>query len=160
MDKCEYSYQLQVVAGACRGGEGKEEGGAAQADRSTKVAFSLPLLRLPFLTPSPPCNNLDRRQLKLAPAAACSSSSACGRKPGAAESLVIAGCCSGSCGWSWLNGGLQLLQMPPREDLNLPEEGPPESGRAGAGAETPPEGTEQEVSWNKCVRGIVYSGCC
>jgi len=35
--------------------------------------------------------------------------------------------------------------MPPREDLNLPEEGPPESGRAGAGAETPPEGTEQEV---------------
>merc|ERR1719180_153567 len=35
--------------------------------------------------------------------------------------------------------------MPPREDLNLPEEGPPESATAGAGAETPPEGTEQEV---------------
>ena len=41
--------------------------------------------------------------------------------------------------------------MPPREDLNLPEEGPPESARAGAGAETPPEGTEQEVRKN-CVR--------
>jgi len=47
--------------------------------------------------------------------------------------------------WRGPNGGLQQLQMPPREDLNLPEEGPPESARAGAGAETPPEGTEQEV---------------
>ena len=55
-------------------------------------------------------------------------------------------------------GGLQQLQMPPREDLNLPEEGPPESARAGAGAETPPEGTEQEVSLDKCGRG--GEGCC
>ena len=47
--------------------------------------------------------------------------------------------------------------MPPREDLNLPEEGPPESGRAGAGAETPPEGTEQEVSWNKCVSNLAVA---
>ena len=51
-------------------------------------------------------------------------------------------------------GGLQQLQMPPREDLNLPEEGPPESARAGAGAETPPEGTEQEVrAWTSVAGG-------
>ena len=50
-------------------------------------------------------------------------------------------------------GGLQQLQMPPREDLNLPEEGPPESARAGAGPETPPEGTEQEVSLDKFDTG-------
>ena len=54
-------------------------------------------------------------------------------------------------------GGLQQLQMPPREDLNLPEEGPPESARAGAGAETPPEGTEQEVSLDKFGRGRRHS---
>ena len=49
------------------------------------------------------------------------------------------------------DGGLQQLQMPAREDLNLPEE--PES--AGAGAETPPqEGTEQEVRdrWSLLLR--------
>ena len=51
-------------------------------------------------------------------------------------------------------GGLQQLQMPPREDLNLPEEGPPESATAGAGAETPPEGTEQEVrAWTSVAGG-------
>merc|ERR1719278_1922793 len=44
------------------------------------------------------------------------------------------------------DGGLQQLQMPAREDLNLPEEGLPEPESAGAGAETPPqERTEQEV---------------
>ena len=59
-------------------------------------------------------------------------------------------------------GGLQQLQMPPREDLNLPEEGPPESARAGAGAETPPEGTEQEVrAWTSVAGGEkAHSGCC
>merc|ERR1712223_371008 len=43
-------------------------------------------------------------------------------------------------------GGLQQLQMPPREDLNLPEHAPTtESATAGAGAESTSEGTEQEV---------------
>jgi len=45
-----------------------------------------------------------------------------------------------------VGGGLQQLQMPPREDLNLPEHAPTtESATAGAGAESTSEGTEQEV---------------
>ena len=69
-----------------------------------------------------------------------------------AGSELSSSCCVAVVRQRGPDGGLQQLQMPAREDLNLPEE--PES--AGAGAETPPqEGTEQEVRdrWRLLLRG-------
>ena len=72
-----------------------------------------------------------------------------------AGSELSSSCCVAVVRQRGPDGGLQQLQMPAREDLNLPEEGLPEPESAGAGAETPPqEGTEQEVRdrWSLLLR--------
>ena len=63
-----------------------------------------------------------------------------------AGSELSSSCCVAVVRQRGPDGGLQQLQMPPREDLNLPEHAPTtESATAGAGAESTSEGTEQEV---------------
>ena len=74
-----------------------------------------------------------------------------------AGSELSSSCCVAVVRQRGPDGGLQQLQMPAREALNLPEEGLPEPESAGAGAETPPqEGTEQEVRDRRSLllRGI------
>ena len=81
------------TAFSCRVWQGRA--GWGQIDRPTTTPKSPPFLLAFLLTLYPPCNNLHRRQLKLAPAASCSTSSACASssEKAPAESFAIAGCC-------------------------------------------------------------------
>ena len=139
MDKCVHSWQLQGLAEVCRESEvGDRSIGAKVVGASFLFNLSDSLTHLPLQ------HLAHRRQLKLTGnvlISACPSIS--GEKAVAGESrsrrwcgrVVVA-----------VGGGLQQLQMPPREDLNLPEHAPTtESATAGAGAESTSEGTEQEV---------------
>ena len=139
MDKCVHSWQLQGLAEVCRESE--------VGDRSigAKVVGASFLSNLSGSLTHPPLQHLaHRRQLKLTGnvlISACPSIT--GEKAVAAESRSRRWCGRAVVA---VGGGLQQLQMPPREDLNLPEHAPTtESATAGAGAESTSEGTEQEV---------------
>ena len=139
MDKCVHSWQLQGLAEVCRESEvGDRSIGAKVVGASflSNLSGSLTHLRLQHLA--------HRRQLKLTGnvlISACPSIT--GEKAVAAESRSRRWCGRAVVA---VGGGLQQLQMPPREDLNLPEHAPTtESATAGAGAESTSEGTEQEV---------------
>ena len=139
MDKCVHSWQLQGLAEVCRESEvGDRSIGAKVVGASFLSNLSGSLTHLPLQ------HLAHRRQLKLTGnvlISACPSIS--GEKAVACESRSRRWCGRAVVA---VGGGLQQLQMPPREDLNLPEHAPTtESATAGAGAESTSEGTEQEV---------------
>ena len=139
MDKCVHSWQLQGLAEVCRESEvGDRSIGAKVVGASFLLNLSGSLTHLPLQ------HLAHRRQLKLTGnvlISACPSIT--GEKAVAAESRSRRWCGRAVVA---VGGGLQQLQMPPREDLNLPEHAPTtESATAGAGAESTSEGTEQEV---------------
>ena len=139
MDKCVHIWQLQGLAEVCRESEvGDRSIGAKVVGASFLSNLSGSLTHLPLQ------HLAHRRQLKLTGnvlISACPSIS--GEKAVAAESRSRRWCGGPVVA---VGGGLQQLQMPPREDLNLPEHAPTtESATAGAGAESTSEGTEQEV---------------
>ena len=139
MDKCVHSWQLQGLAEVCRESEvGDRSIGAKVVGASFLSNLSGSLTHLPLQ------HLAHRRQLKLTGnvlISACPSIT--GEKAVAAESRSRRWCGRAVVA---VGGGLQQLQMPPREDLNLPEHAPTtESATAGAGAESTSEGTEQEV---------------
>ena len=139
MNKCVHSWQLQGLAEVCRESEvGDRSIGAKVVGASFLLNLSGSLTHLPLQ------HLAHRRQLKLTGnvlISACPSIT--GEKAVAAESRSRRWCGRAVVA---VGGGLQQLQMPPREDLNLPEHAPTtESATAGAGAESTSEGTEQEV---------------
>ena len=139
MDKCVHNWQLQGLAEVCRESEvGDRSIGAKVVGASFLLNLSGSLTHLPLQ------HLAHRRQLKLTGnvlISACPSIT--GEKAVAAESRSRRWCGRAVVA---VGGGLQQLQMPPREDLNLPEHAPTtESATAGAGAESTSEGTEQEV---------------